>query len=143
MYGQYGKNRQTAQQQNLEAFRHKAAETWMQLQKKRPMPAEQYNCLTPSLMYRGHVTTDTDTTGKFYIELTEGSFKTRYNNHTLSFRDRKRESSTELSKYIWKLKDEYTNYKIHWTVLTKAAALQQQDQALQLMPDGKTIHHQS
>ena len=66
--------------------------------------------------------TDTDSTGKSYIGLTEGPFKQRYNNHTLSFRDRKRENSTELSKYVWKLKDEHTSYKIHWTILAKAAA---------------------
>ena len=80
------------------------------------------NCLTPSLIYRAHVKTDTDPTGKSYIGLTEGPFKQRYNNHTLSFRDRKRENSTELSKYVWKLKDEHTSYKIHWTILAKAAA---------------------
>ena len=80
------------------------------------------NCLTPSLIYRAHVKTDTDSTGKSYIGLTEGPFKQRYNNHTLSFRDRKRENSTELSKYVWKLKDEHTSYKIHWTILAKAAA---------------------
>ena len=71
---------------------------------------------------RAHVKTDTDSTGKSYIGLTEGPFKQRYNNHTLSFRDRKRENSTELSKYVWKLKDEHTSYKIHWTILAKAAA---------------------
>ena len=80
------------------------------------------NCLTPSLIYRAHVKTDTDSTGKSYIGLTEGPFKQRYNNHTLSFRDRKRENSTELSKYVWKLKDEHTSYKIHWSILAKAAA---------------------
>ena len=80
------------------------------------------NCLTPSLIHRAHVKTDTDSTGKSYIGLTEGPFKQRYNNHTLSFRDRKRENSTELSKYVWKLKDEHTSYKIHWTILAKAAA---------------------
>ena len=73
-------------------------------------------------IYRAHVKTDTDSTGKSYIGLTEGPFKQRYNNHTLSFRDRKRENSTELSKYVWKLKDEHTSYKIHWTILAKAAA---------------------
>ena len=98
------------------------------------------NCLTPSLIYRAHVKTDTDSTGKSYIGLTEGPFKQRYNNHTLSFRDRKRENSTELSKYVWKLKDEHTSYKI-LDHTRKSRRLQQQDKALQLMPDGKTSHH--
>ena len=79
------------------------------------------NCLTPSLIYRAHVKTDTDSTGKSYIGLTEGPFKQRYNNHTLSFRDRKRENTLDHTR--------------------KSRRLQQQDKALQLMPDGKTSHH--
>ena len=37
--------------------------------------------------------------------LAESDFKTRYRNHTASFRHAKHKNSTELSKHIWTLKD--------------------------------------
>ena len=46
------------------------------------------NCLTSSVVYNANVTTENDTTGKNYIGLTEGTFKQRYTQHKLSFRNR-------------------------------------------------------
>ena len=43
---------------------------------------------------------------KRYIGLTETTFKTRYGNHVKSFKHRKYSKETELSKYIWELKDD-------------------------------------
>ena len=40
-----------------------------------------------------------------YYSAVKGEFKFRYNNHTKSFRNRYYEDDTELSKYIWKLKN--------------------------------------
>ena len=40
-----------------------------------------------------------------YFGLVEVSFKSSYNNHTKSFRFRRYEHDTELSKHIWSLKD--------------------------------------
>ena len=40
-----------------------------------------------------------------YVGITESAFKTRYNNHTNSFRNPKHKNSTALSKCIWKRKD--------------------------------------
>ena len=54
-------------------------------------------------------TTDNDITGKNYIGLTEGTFKQRYTQHKLSFRNRKYANRTELAKHIWKLKDNKEN----------------------------------
>ena len=42
---------------------------------------------------------------KFYIRLFDTSFKERYRNHTKDFRNQHYEKSTELSKYIWRLKN--------------------------------------
>ena len=39
-------------------------------------------------------------TTHIYVGLTDGPFKTRYNNNTSSFRDQSLSESTELSKYI-------------------------------------------
>lgn len=55
-----------------------------------------------------------------YVGLTEGEFKSRYNNHKHSFQNPKQEHATELSKYIWKLKKSNTTYKISWKILARA-----------------------
>ena len=80
------------------------------------------NCLTQSIVYNANVTTESDTTGKNYIGLTEGTFKQRYTQHKLSFRNRNHSNSTELSKHIWTLKDNNTNFTINWSILATAPA---------------------
>ena len=52
---------------------------------------------------------------KLYHGTCEGEFKSRYYNHTDSFRDRGNETEL-LSKYIWQLKDESKNYNIRWKI---------------------------
>ena len=42
---------------------------------------------------------------KIYIGMTEHTFRTRYNNHKLSFKHRKHSHDTVLSKYIWDQKN--------------------------------------
>ena len=84
--------------------------------KKNDCPKEN-NCLTSSVIYNANVTTESDTTGKNYIELTEGTFKQRYTQHKLSFRNRNYSSSTELSKYIWSLKVNNTDFSINLSIL--------------------------
>ena len=80
------------------------------------------NCLTSSSVYNAKVTTENDTTGKNYIGLTEGTFKQRYTQHKLSFRNRNYSNSTELSKHIWTLKESKTNFTINWSILATASA---------------------
>ena len=62
------------------------------------------NCLQSSVIYQA-IVTRRDNTTETYIGLTENDFKTRYRNHTTSFRHAKHRNSTELSKHIWTLKD--------------------------------------
>ena len=78
------------------------------------------NCLTSSVIYNDNVTTESDTTGKNYIGLTEGTFKQRYTQHKLSFRNRSHSNSTELPKHIWSLKDNNTDFTINWSILATA-----------------------
>ena len=66
------------------------------------------NCLTSSVVYNANITIESDTTGKNYIGLTEGTFKQRYAQHKLSFRNRNYSNSTQLSKHIWTLNDSST-----------------------------------
>ena len=88
--------------------------------KKEQCPLDN-NCLSTSVIYNAQVITDEDTTGKNYIGLTEGTFKQRYTQHKLSFRNRKYTNSTELSKHIWKLNDAKKNYAINWSITTSAS----------------------
>ena len=80
-------------------------------------------CLSTSLVYKACVSTDENTEVKNYIGLTEGTFKQKFSEHQLSFRNKKYANSTELSKHVWKLKksgnDQNTNIK--WSIITKAA----------------------
>ena len=51
-----------------------------------------------------------------YVGITESAFKTRYNNHTNSFRNPKHKNGTALSKYIWKLKDSKISFAVSWKI---------------------------
>ena len=57
-----------------------------------------------------------------YIGMTENEFKTRYNNHKLSFNDKKHLHDTVLSKHIWDLKDKNIDYAINWRIVKRAKA---------------------
>ena len=60
------------------------------------------NCLSECLIYKASAST---TTNKYYYRTCENTFKECYNNHNCSFRNKSREKNTELSKYVWKLKE--------------------------------------
>ena len=75
-------------------------------------------CLSSCIIYKAEVVTEGD---KFtYYGTSEGEFKTRYNNHTKSFRNKKYENDTELSKLIWKLKDENVHFTLTWNIACRA-----------------------
>ena len=81
-----------------------------------PLPGQ---CLKTGIIYKALVKTSNDEIN--YIGASEGQFKQRYHNHTKSFRHRKYEKDSELSKHIWKLKDKGTPYEIEWSVEACAA----------------------
>ena len=61
------------------------------------------------------------TTTKNDIGLTEGTFKQRCTQHkSTSVTHRKLSNSTELSKYIWQLKDSNTSFTTKWSVIARA-----------------------
>ena len=67
------------------------------------------SCLKQCFIYKGEIHAENDY--KIYYGAVEGEFKFRYNNHRKSFRNRYYEHDTELSKYMWKLKDLGTSLK--------------------------------
>ena len=62
---------------------------------------------------------DTNKT-KHYYGTCEKNFKERYNNHATSFRNKNKEKTTELSKYVWELKDNNIQHNLEWHIASKA-----------------------
>ena len=67
-------------------------------------------CLHESLVYRANIVTNNEF--KEYFGTAEGELKLSYNNRTISFRHKKQISDTKLSKYLWKLNEENTDYNL-------------------------------
>ena len=65
---------------------------------------------------------DNNNTSETYIGLTENTFKTRYRNHSASFRHTKHRNSTELSKHVWSLKDNNIGYSISWRIISSSSS---------------------
>ena len=77
-------------------------------------------CKTDELVYKAEVTRLDTHQVETYTGLTGGTFKNRYNKHMSDFRNPTYKSSTTLSKYIWKLKNENVPYDISWQTLSRA-----------------------
>ncbi|MEL6804766.1 MAG: hypothetical protein AAFO91_13400 [Bacteroidota bacterium] len=71
------------------------------------------------MIYEAEVATSKTT--KLYIGSTGNSFKSRYTSHVHSF-NHKGKNETELSKYIWSLKDSNAPYQLKWRILKKLPA---------------------
>ena len=77
----------------------------------------QNKCLTPNIIYKAKVTNNTDIVEKIYVKLCETSFKEKNHNHTRPFRLQSYSKDTQLSKYVWKLKNENKISFIKWRIL--------------------------
>ena len=74
-----------------------------------------------NVIYQATVVTDTLT--ETYIGLTENHFKTRCRNHLALFKDKSKKNSknaTNLSRYIWSLKESNSSYVLRWRILARA-----------------------
>lgn len=81
------------------------------------------DCQNKGLIYQATVTSaDNDNIKETYVGLTENSFKTRYYNHKTSFNNKNKQGATELSKFIWKLKEKNINFNIKWRILKHVSA---------------------
>jgi len=74
-------------------------------------------CLTPSVTYQAEITNDKNNDKKTYIGVSETPFKERFRNHMKDMKHRKYSKSTELSKYIWELKDKGMTPTVQWKIL--------------------------
>ena len=74
-------------------------------------------CLSSNIVYSAEVLIDNNEQEDIYFGISETEFKTRLSNHKKSFKNRIYKTDTELSKYIWDLKDKnITNYCIKWSI---------------------------
>ncbi len=80
----------------------------------------QEKCMTKDIVYKATVTTSDTNSTKHYIGMTASTFKERYRNHIKSFNHKRYSNDTELSKYIWKLKDNKQDFDITWSVLKQS-----------------------
>ena len=62
------------------------------------------NCLLRSLIYQATVTSKNEEKIETYIGLTEGTFKTRYNNHKTTFANTEERNSTANTSGHWRIK---------------------------------------
>ena len=56
---------------------------------------------------------------KFYLGVTQTPFKERFGNHMRDLKHPKYRNSTELSKYVWELKDAHISPVIEWSIVAK------------------------
>ena len=54
---------------------------------------------------------------KYYLGLAESTFKERYGNHKSSFKNENGKNCTELSKYVWSLKENDEIPSIKWKIV--------------------------
>ena len=79
-------------------------------------------CLTQCLVYKA--TSATSRNSFVYYGTSEEEFKSRYNNHTKSFRHRECMNETELSKHVSNLKDHSLDNNLSWEIHKKASPYQ-------------------
>ena len=73
-------------------------------------------CLSGHLVYNTSVDRLDTNEIKHYYGTCKKKFKECYNNNTTSFRNKNKEKSTELSKYIWELKDNNIQNNLKWCI---------------------------
>lgn len=88
-------------------------------------------CLTKNVIYLCNVKTNPQDEGRYYIGLTEKTFKDRLYKHNNSFRYESGSNSTELSKFVWSVKKKGLNPVLSWKIL---------DQAEPFKPGGKSCN---
>ena len=76
------------------------------------------SCLKTCILYRADVIKLNET--HVYYGASDGEFKYQYNNHTDSFRNQVYENKTELSKHIWQLKRNGTEFNLKWNIAAYA-----------------------
>ena len=75
-----------------------------------------HKCLTENVIYEAKIRSKNEE--KRYIGSMGGIFKSRWYNHMSDIRN-SNNTGTELSKYVWKLKEKNVEFDIDWKILHK------------------------
>ena len=79
------------------------------------------SCKIKGVIYRADVASPGLTT-QTYTGLTSNTFKQRFYGHSHSFNNRDSTTSTNLSSYIWDLKDKGRDFNLSWNVIDRGKA---------------------
>ena len=80
--------------------------------------------LTDKFVYKAELETNdgiNKLSTKVNFGISETDFTSKYNNHTMPFRNRTHENNPDLSKFIWSLKDQNKEFYIKWSILKKSS----------------------
>ena len=80
----------------------------------------QNKCMSKDIVYQATIFTGNTQDTKHYIAMTSNTFKERYRNHIKSFTHKKYSNETELSKHVWHLKQNKTDFTIKWSIIKKS-----------------------
>ena len=75
--------------------------------------------MIPNVIYRIDVSNEANNDQELYIGLPRTTFKVRYNNHKQDVKHIKYQYNTELTRFIWNLKNNNIKYYIQWKVIDK------------------------
>ena len=79
--------------------------------------------LTPNIIYEAQITRNTNAVYKKYLGAAKISFKERYSNHTRNFKHKRYMTCTELSEYIWNLKNQGITPIVKWKIVKKVNSI--------------------
>ena len=94
--------------------------------------------MNKDIVYEATISTSNANDTKHYIGMTSSTFKERYRNHIKSFTHKKYSNETELSKHVWDLKQNKTDFTIKWSIIKKIYFLHGRIKKMQYMFRGKT-----
>ena len=80
--------------------------------------------LTDKIVYKAAVETNdgfNELATKVNFGISKTEFQSKYNNHTMSFRNRIHENHSKLSKFIWSLKDQNKEFGIKLSIFKKSS----------------------
>ena len=73
--------------------------------------------MSKDIVYKAIVITNNTQDTNYYIGMTSNTFKERYRNHIKFSTHKKYSNETELSKHVWHLKQNQTDFTIKWTII--------------------------
>ena len=73
--------------------------------------------MSKDIVYKATVITSNSKDPKHYIGMTSNTFKEQYRNHIKTFTHKKYSNETELSKHVWHLKQNKTDFTIKRSII--------------------------